>query len=237
MRPGQIELEFKTWGGKRKGAGRPPRSYRPSEPHTTRRRSSRLTALHVTLRAETDLGTLRRRDAFFALRKATLAVAARRDFRIVHVSPERDHVHLIVEADDDVALARGIQAFESSAAQRLDRVSCRAGKVFADRYHSTIIASPTQARHALSYVLNNWRHHKQDEGWDEQFWDVDYYSSAVGFDGWAELAERPFLFQMPPEKRLCVAPPRTWLLRTGWRKAGSISMREVPGVARGNRRG
>jgi hypothetical protein len=36
----------------------------------------------------------------------------------------------------------------------------RRGKVFGDRYHLTVIRTPTQARHSISYVLNNWRHHE-----------------------------------------------------------------------------
>lgn len=101
----------------------------------------------------------------------------------------------------------------------------------ADRYHARFITTPTQARNAIRYVLGNWRHHGHDEGWDERVrdWDVDYMSSAVSFPGWKELADRPFQYDVPESHRLCVSPPRTWLLLVGWKKSGSISMYDVPG--------
>jgi len=235
----QVELEFKTWGGKRKGAGRPPKSFRSSERHTTRERFDRLTPVHVTLRLVSAFGTLRQRDTYFALRKATRAVLGRSDFRIVHISPENDHIHMLVEADNDTALAKGVQAFEISASQRLNRAiskrrgTKRRGTVFADRYHSRLIKSPTQAHHALNYVLNNWRRHDQDEDWGEtRFWDVDYMSSAVSFPGWKELSTKPFMYDVSPDERLCVARPHSWLLHTGWQKVGAISMYETPGLNR-----
>ena len=236
-RRGQQSFEFKTWGGKRKGAGRPPKGGRSSEPHKARVRFSCTTRAHVTLRVVAPVPTLRRPAAYHAIRHALYAVVGRSDFRIVHLSIERDHLHLIVEADDHLALAGGIRTFESSAAQRLNRVASlatgtrRRGKVFNDRYHVRLITSPTQARNTLSYVLNNFRWHGQDRGMETMFWDVDYYSSGPSFDGWAELDHSPFLVQTPDYPRLSVCRPRTWLLRTGWRQAGPISMRSIPGAS------
>jgi REP element-mobilizing transposase RayT len=235
----QVEIELKTWGGKRKGAGRPPKGFRSSEPHKQRERFTLLTAVHVTLRLVSKFGSLRKRDTYLGLRKATCAVLGRSDFRIVHLSPENDHVHVIVEAENNAALAKGIQAFEISAAQHLNqaitkrRGHTRRGKVFADRYHARLIKSPTQARHAINYVLNNWRRHDQDEVSEAvRFWDVDYMSSAVSFGGWKELESASFKHNIDPAERLCVARPQSWLLAAGWRKAGSISMFSVPGPAR-----
>ena len=235
---GQQTFEFKTWGGKRKGAGRPPKRDRSSEPHKVRLRFSEPTPVHVTLRVVAPISTLRRPDAYHAVRWSLYAVIGREDFRIVHLSIERDHLHLLVEANDHVALWEGVRAFESSAAQRINRVislttgTRRRGQVFADRYHARLIRSPTQARNTLSYVLNNWRRHGLDRGMETMFWDVDYYSSGPCFEGWTELDDSPFLYQTPDYPRLSVCRPKTWLLRTGWRQAGPISMRDVPGPIR-----
>jgi len=231
-------FEFKTWGGKRKGAGRPPKGPRSSEPHAAKERFTRATPVHVTLRVIAPVSTLRWPDAYHAIRRAIYPTLERTDFRIVHLSIEDNHLHLIVEADDHAALTTGIRAFESSAAQRLNLAIARstgaklAGKVFDDRYHSRSITSPTQARNTISYVLNNWRRHGLDRGMESMFWDVDYYSSGPAFDGWKELEQSPFLYQTPDYPRLSVSRPRTWLLARGWRKAGPISMREVPGPSR-----
>ncbi len=234
----QQSFEFRTWGGKRKGAGRPAKGARSSEPHKARVRFSSPTPAHVTLRVVAPIPTLRRPDAYHAIRRSMYTVMERSEFRIVHISIERNHLHLIVEADDHVALWEGLRTFQSSAAQRLNRAislatgTRRLGKVFDDRYHSRLITSPTQAHNALAYVLNNFRRHGLDRGLETMFWDVDYYSSGPSFDGWAELDDSPFLVPTPDYPRLSVCRPKTWLLRTGWRLAGPIHMRDIPGPSR-----
>jgi putative transposase len=233
----QSEFEFKVRGGKRKGAGRKPKGWRASEPHVTRERFSRRMPVHVTLRLVDGYPKLRCRTAYFALVAATRAIAERADFAIVEISLEKDHIHLLCEADNDVALERGVRAFEISAAQRLNRAfsketgTRRRGHVFADRYHARLITNPTQARNSLAYVLCNWRHHNEDESsFDVRFWDIDYLSSGLDFDGWVELASgHQFRHPIPPDMRLLVKKPQTWLLRRGWQLAGTISMYDVPG--------
>ncbi len=234
---GQQAFEFKTWGGKRKGAGRPPKAKRASEPHQRRERFSRPTAVHVTLRVLDGVGKLRRRAIYKAVGRAVIAVLPRGDFRIVHLSLETDHVHVICEADHHGALASGIKAFQSSAAQHINQVLSAErgarirGQVFRDRYHARRLTSPTQARNALAYVLNNWRHHGQDTSPVTRGWRVDYFSSGPSFAGWLERSGSAFLDPVPATyERLMVARPQTWLLATGWQRTGTISMATVPGA-------
>jgi REP element-mobilizing transposase RayT len=227
----QQTLEFRTHGGKRKGAGRPRKSRRRCEPHTKRPPLSRHSSVHTVLRIEDDVGTLRRRDAYHAIRLALKTVLSRRDFRVVHASLQDAHVHLVVEADDEHALARGMRAFEIAAARSLNnaisesRNRTRRGRVFADRYHARILSSPRDVRRVINYVLNNWRHHGEHSSIDTMDWHVDYFSSGPTFDGWAE-PKPPLPRRYEP---LPTSPPATWLLRTGWRKHGPISMYAVPG--------
>jgi REP element-mobilizing transposase RayT len=225
-------MEFRTWGGKRKRAGRKQTRARKSQPHRVRAKVDPSDAVHVTLRVADDLSRLRYRDAYRAVRKAMFVVAARTDFRIVHVSVQHNHIHLMVEADSAMALARGMQAFQISAARWLNaaeskrRGSKRTGPVFPDRYYPRIISMPMQARRALAYVLNNWRKHKDGRGNASKTWILDPYSSAVSFNGWTERSQ----WDVPPEyEALPVAPPQSWLLREGWRRHGTISVFEVPG--------
>jgi hypothetical protein len=77
-----------------------------------------------------------------AIREATLTTARREDFRIVHLSIQHNHVHLIVEASDKHALASGMKGFQISAAKHLNAAISegrpgprRRGTVFPDRYH------------------------------------------------------------------------------------------------------
>jgi hypothetical protein len=121
--PGQLVL-FKPRGGKRRGAGRPPKGARAGSPHKERPFLHARYPVHVTLRVVGAVGNLRRRCVYQAIREATLTTARREDFRIVQLSIQRTHVHLLVETDDKRALARGMQGFQtgvvSSAAAGID---------------------------------------------------------------------------------------------------------------------
>jgi REP element-mobilizing transposase RayT len=154
----QLPL-FKKRGGKRRRAGRKPKGHRAGSPHKARPELKARHPVHVVLRVIGAVGNLRRRFTYRAVREATLTTARREDFRIVHVSIQRTHVHLLVEADGKRALASGMQGFQISAAKHLNTAISkgkpgprRRGTVFPDRYHAEIITSPTQARHALSYA-------------------------------------------------------------------------------------
>jgi REP element-mobilizing transposase RayT len=233
--PEQLSL-FKQRGGKRRGAGRKPKGRRAGSPHKKRSALNARYPVHVVLRVVAAVGNLRRRCTYRAVREATLTTARRGDFRIIHVSIQRDHLHLLVEADHERALARGMQGFQVSAAKHLNaEISSgkpgprRRGPVFPDRYHAEIITSPTQARYALSYLVNNWRKHQEDRVSPMSSWTIDWFSSAIMFPGWAEYGDAAFLWRGPATyDPLIVYQPRTWLLRAGWAKVGSISYHDVP---------
>jgi putative transposase len=234
----QLALSFdkKKRGGKRRGAGRPPKGARARESHERRPIHDPAHPVHVVLRTVTAVGSLRRRQTYQAIRRATQVAARREDFRIVHLSIQRTHVHLLVEAKSKAALAAGMQGFQISAAKQLNAAISkgragrrRRGSVFPDRYHAVVIDSPRQARHALSYVINNWRKHGEDRGEFTRLWDVDWYASGTMFPDWKEQHRNGFARGRPPEWPLMVVgAPRTWLLRVGWRRHGAISCREVP---------
>ena len=160
---------------------------------------------------------MRRLDKYAAIRHAVITTFARDGFRICHLSIQRTHVHLLVEADDRMKLARGMQSFQISAARHLNAIAQRHGAVFADRYHADIITSPRRARHALAYVLNDWRRHHERGGWR-----IDPFSSASSFNGWSAPVE-------PAVDPLPVWRPKSWLLSDGWRRHGRIDPGLVPG--------
>ena len=187
--PGQLVL-FKQRGGKRRGAGRPPKGKRAGSPHKERLFLHARYPVHVVLRVVGAVGNLRRRCVYQAIREATLITARRDDFRIVQLSIQRTHVHLLVEANDKLALARGMQGFQISAAKHLNAAISkgkpgprRRGMVFPDRYHAEIITSPRQARHARSYIMNNFRKHQEDRVAPMSSWTIDWFSTGIMFTG------------------------------------------------------
>ena len=241
QRKRHVQQELPTWGGKRKGAGRPRRGARSSERHKRRPVLRATQPVHVVIRVVPDVGSLRRRQMYAAIREATIMAAKRDDFHIVHASIQGTHVHLLVEAQNRTALAKGMQGFQISAAKQLNRAVSerrgqrRRGSVFTDRYHARALSSPREVRNCIAYVLNNWRHHGEHRARFAASWKIDPYSSAVGFWGWKELAKSPSLFEPPPTYRaLVVWLPKTWLLRESWVPRGAISVYDVPGPARGD---
>ena len=232
-------------GGKRRGAGRPPKGPRASSRHKRRPPLKLGTPVHVTLRVVAVIGSLRKRHMYEALRRASLTLATNHDdCRIVHISVQRDHIHLIVEANDERALARGMKAFQVSAAKRLNAAlrwkTPRRGQVFTDRYYAEYITSPRQARNALAYVLNNWCKHREDRALPARpgvAFEHDWFSSGWMFGGWRERADLEFVPPTPDGfEPIAIWYPRSWLLTTGWRRHGLISLFEVPSSNRPPRR-
>jgi putative transposase len=185
------------------------------------------------------VGSLRRRVMYKAMRDASITAALRERFRIVHISIQRTHVHMLAEADDQLALARGMQGFQISAARNIntalgvDKYRRRRGQVFADRYHVEVITSPKRARHAISYVLNNWRKHREDKQGLASTWLVDPFSSGISFPDWQELEGSDWMWPIRATyDPLVVYRPKTWLLREGWKCHGLIGAREVPSRGR-----
>jgi REP element-mobilizing transposase RayT len=217
-RSAQLTLPCRGRGGYRPGAGRP-RSGRAGVPHRPRPALAPRFPVHVTLRARTGLPSLRLDES---RRVLTAAIAAARDrfgCRIVQFSIQSNHIHLICEADDQVALSRGVRGLLIRMARGLNRVHGLRGSVWADRYHARILRSPREVRAALVYVLGNWRHHGGER---YPLGHVDPCSSAAWFDGYAEPTLPVPTFLQPP-----VAAARTWLLRLGYRRhIGKISVNE-----------
>jgi putative transposase len=182
----------------------------------------------VTTRVVPEVASLRSRVAYRAVQDALTATLKRGydadRFRVCQISIQGTHLHMLIETDNREALSRGMQGFLVSCAKRLNAAAKRKGRVFADRYHATELATPSQVRNAIRDVLNNWRKHGEDRGDPRR---LDPMSSAFSLFDWAPDA-------IPlgrADSFLQVWLPSTWLLREGRRRAGSISPWERPGPA------
>jgi putative transposase len=111
QRKRHLHQELFRRGGKRRGAGRKPKGTRAGERHCVRPGFRPHHPLHVVMRVASAVGSLRRRKLYKAMRDATITAALRERFRIVHISLQRDHVHMLVEAEHKGTLARGMQVF------------------------------------------------------------------------------------------------------------------------------
>ena len=137
-----------------------------------------------------------------------------------------DHLHLLVEARGATALGAGLKALTGRVAKGLNAMMATRGAVFSDRYHAHALKTPREVRNALAYVLLNHRSHMARLGQPTgDRVEADPYSSAAAFDGWnsGELSTSATSATVPP-----VAPARTWLLATGWRRHRLLSLDETP---------
>lgn len=106
--------------------------------------------IHVTSRVAAPITSRLARGRIYAsLRRALHISLARDNFRIVHLAVLPTRIHLIVEATDKHALARGMQGFQVSAARSLNHAARRPGTVFLDRYRMQILRTRTAVRAAI----------------------------------------------------------------------------------------
>lgn len=242
-------MVFRTWGGKRKNAGRKPKGGKAGVSHKARSPLPSGCAIHVSTQLVGGLPSLRGDKLWAAVRKGFVHGCVFRDdavqdetqsevFRIVHFSVQGRHIHFICEAEDRTWLSRGVQGFKIRVAKAINAaLGGRRGPVFTDRYHERIITNPAQCRHTLAYVLLNARRHAAQEGATYPRNRVDPHSSAPWFTGWTVEAVRPWANAPPTDTdhEVPVAKPRRWLLRSGWQlcKGGErrlLSPNFVPGL-------
>jgi len=149
--------------------------------------------VHVTLRVLEDVWNLRSHRCYRRIERCFAAALGRFGLRLIEFSVQGNHLHLIVEADDDDALTRGIQGLSIRIAKALNSLMNRKGRLFADHYHAHLLRTPTELVNAIRYVLENHARHFGTAG-------DDAFNSA----GLADAA-----------RRIVLAVPVSWLLRVG----------------------
>ena len=192
--------------------------------HSRRERFARRSVAHVTLRVREGIPSLRGRRMAKALGDCFRRGCRKVGFSICHFSIQGNHLHLIVEADNHAALARGMQGFAIRAAKAINRVAGRKGTVWNDRYYVRRVQAGCAIRDLLIYVLHNARRH------DIHFKGInglDPLSSARYFRGWYGKPELP---PAPPGDPP-VAPPQTMALINSWEMYGYLDPKEIPHAA------
>ena len=213
--------------------------------------------MHVVVRSE--VRSLRSQFLFPTVRAVIAKTNRSRDvrFRICHFSVQGDHLHLLVEADDERALRRGMHGFAARLAWDVNRLLMRSGRVIADRWYGRSLESARAVRRALVYVLANDRKHagrSADGGCTDARAPagvtrsaavnvraaIDVFSSGPYFDGYREFAGRAPISEcenLIPRVLLAGAGHReaspiraaqTPLLASVWKRMGLLSVFECP---------
>ena len=219
--PVQMTFEDRrklTRDGRAKKRPGPKPSAFPNMRHRQRAVHKYWNPLHVTMRAVRGLPSFRTQTLYVAFERAVRRTV-REDFRVVEYSIQDDHLHLIVEADDNDALARGMKSFSVRANRLFNAAIGRGrGRVWGDRYHRRDLTSARQVRNALVYCLANYKkHHHITSGMPR----IDLASSARWFQGWTAIRQHD-------DGPRPSAEARTVLLKTAWQKHGFIHPGERP---------
>jgi putative transposase len=205
--------------------------------------------VHVTLRLTSGVPSLRTQALFVGVRRALAQGQQRFGFRLVHFSVQSNHLHLITEAADRRALARGVQGLSVRVARAVNARLERKGRLFADRYHARALTTPRTVRYALRYVLLNARRHQHAPAGGARaaaragrssaappFGFIDSRSSAPWFPDFHRPGQLAFgVTEARSEWRASsdldtpVVKPKTWLLRVGYRRQGAFDVDDVPG--------
>ena len=107
----QGELDFGpdefTWGGRRRGAGRPPRKKGRRVDRHGRVEFAARCPVHLVWKLEARLPRLRQRQELGVIRRALTAARGRFGLRVVHYSVQGDHLHMLVEAGGRESVVAG----------------------------------------------------------------------------------------------------------------------------------
>jgi hypothetical protein len=151
------------------------------------------------MRVEREVYSLRSKRSLKVIHGAVNEGADRFGAAVVQISIQGKHLHLLVEADEQIALGRAMKGLAIRLARGLNRMMGRqGGRVFADRYHARVLGSPTEVRHVIHYLRNNRRHH-------------------LGAS--AALLPASYVDPYTSESSLWLAAPTLWVVKVGWRRS------------------
>lgn len=156
------------------------------------------TPMHINFKFSTHI----RNKACLKLLKRAILNARSHGLRIIHFSLQSNHVHLIVEAENNKTLTRGMRSLTVTFAKGLNK-----GRVQLERYHLHILKSLRETRNAIYYVLFNKQKHEKGT-----YSQVDEYSSLTLLENALPLIQK---FAKETKITLKVGRSEAWKLEKG----------------------
>ena len=159
----QLDFSFGR-GGYRRDSGRK-RIHSRGVAHRKREKVLLKTPLHINFKYQTQI----KNKFCLRLLKRAILNARKHGLRVNHFSLQHNHVHLIVEAETNVVLTKGMRSITVTMAKGL-----KSGKVQIERYHLHVLKSLRETKNAVLYVLFNKQKHEKGT-----YSTVDEYSSIL----------------------------------------------------------
>lgn len=141
-----------------KGAGRPAFNDRGIR-HTSRPTLKKMSSLHLTIKVNRNKAEIKNKKVLKLL-KHSIANARRQELKVIHFALEYDHVHLLIEAEDNVTLGKGMMSLGVTLAKGINRLKKLKGSVYKHRYHFRHITSSRQLKAVMNYIFSNGLKHK-----------------------------------------------------------------------------
>lgn len=203
MKQMKMNLFKGTHGGRRPNSGRR-RIHSKGVAHRLREKVNHRTPAHVNFRYKT---TVRNKDTLRLLKRA-LINARKKGLRILHASLQSNHVHVIVEADSNAILTRGMRSLTVTMAKGLKK-----GRIQLQRYHLHVLKSALETKNAIHYVLFNKQKHEKGT-----YSRIDGYSSILGLRNGLQLirefAKDRMTIVIGKNKPWPLDPPKSYLATT-----------------------
>lgn len=152
----QLDLNIYkgTHGGRRPNSGRP-RIHSKGVSHNKRDKITPHIPCHINFKYRTFIRTEILLEHFIL----AMMKSQRHGFRIIQFSMQSNHVHLIVEAQNNQILEKGMRSLTNSFAKRLSKTKRLNGTIQMERYHLHLLRTPTEVQNAIDYVIHNHEHH------------------------------------------------------------------------------
>lgn len=153
-------------GGRRQGSGRK-RLHSKGVSHRSREKVTRRTPLHINFKYRTEI----KNKATLNILKRAILNGRSHGLRILHFSLQHNHVHLIVEADNNYILSKGMRSVTVTMAKGINQ-----GRIQLQRYHLHVLKTIQETKNAIRYVVFNKQRHEKGT-----YSNIDEYTS---FPGW-----------------------------------------------------
>lgn len=144
-----LNLNRGNWGGRRSKSGRK-RIHSIGVSHRSREVVNTKQTLHINFKYRLNI---RNKEILRILKRAVLN-ASLKGLRILHYSVQSNHMHFIIEADNNRILEIGMRSLTVTLAKGIHK-----GKVQLERYHLHVLKTIRETKNAIHYVLFNEQKH------------------------------------------------------------------------------
>lgn len=153
MRSKQLALSLSKGlrGGGRRGSGRK-RIHSRGVSHRIREKVSIHTPMHINFKYK---AWIRNKQCLKLLKRAIMN-ARSHGLRVVQFSLQSNHVHLIVESENNEVLTKGMRSLTVTMAKGIKK-----GRVQLERYHLHVLRSVRETKNAVRYVIFNQQKHEK----------------------------------------------------------------------------